>query len=81
MKTSHASVSHLLTLQAFVDEHLKPPPSPIQGSLKFIFTEILRAFVEGFKAVIYAVGGIVSAKLRHNVNHLRDIEDISQHKG
>lgn len=63
MKTSHAPVRHLLTLQAFVDEHLKPPPSPIQGSLKFMFTETLRAFVKGFKAAIYAVGGTVSAEL------------------
>lgn len=64
-----------------MDEHLKPPPSPVQGSLKFIFTETLRAFVKGFKAAINAVGGTVSAELRHNVNQLRDREDISQHKG
>jgi hypothetical protein len=64
-------VSHLLTLQAFTDEHPKPPP-PVQGSLKDILIETLRAFVKGVEAVIYAVGGTVSAKLSHNLNQLRD---------
>jgi hypothetical protein len=48
-------------LHAFTDEHPKPPP-PVQGSVKEIFTETLRAFVNDFDAVIYAVGGMVSAK-------------------
>lgn len=55
------SVGHLLTLQAFAEKHLKPP-SPIQGSLNDIFTEKFKAFVKGLGAVIYAVGGTVSAK-------------------
>ena len=55
-------VSHLLTLH-FTDEHTKP--LPVQGSLKDIFIETFRAFVKGVEAEIYAVGGIVSAKLRH----------------
>ena len=62
-------VSHLLTLQAFTEEHTKPPP-PVQGSLKDIFIETFRAFVKGVEAVIYAVGGTVSAKLRYNMNQL-----------
>ena len=62
-------VSHLLTLQSFIDEHTKPPP-PVQGSLKDIFIETFRAFVKGVEAVIYAVGGTVSAKLRYNMNQL-----------
>ena len=55
-------VSHLLTLH-FIDEHSKPPP--VQGSLKDIFIETFRAFVNGVEAEIYAVGGTVSAKLRY----------------
>jgi hypothetical protein len=62
-------VSHLLTLQAFTDEHTKPPP-PVQGSLKDIFIETFRAFVKGVEAVIYAVGRTVSAKLRYSMNQL-----------
>ena len=53
-------VSHLLTLQAFTDEHTKPPP-PVQGSLKDIFIETFRAFVKAVEALIYAVGRTVSA--------------------
>ena len=48
-------VSHLLTLH-FIDEHSKPPP--VQGSLKDIFIETFRAFVNGVEAEIYAVGGV-----------------------
>jgi hypothetical protein len=50
----------LLTLHAFTDEHPKPPP--VQGSEKEIFTETFKAFVNNFDAVIYAVGGMVSAQ-------------------
>ena len=57
-------VSLLLTLQAFTDVHTNPPP-PVQGSLKDIFIETFRAFVKVVEAEIYAVGGIVSAKLRY----------------
>ena len=60
-------VSHLLTLQAFTDEHTKPRP-PVQGSLKDIFIETFRAFVKLVEAVIFAVGGTVSAKLWYNKN-------------
>ena len=62
-------VSHLLTLQAFTDEHTKPGP-PVQGSLKDILIETFRAFVKSVEAVIFAVGGTVSAKLRYNMNQL-----------
>lgn len=55
-------VGHLLTLQAFADKHVKPPP-PVQGSLNEIFTVKFKAFVKELEAVIYAVGGTVSAKL------------------
>ena len=62
-------VSHLLTLQSLIDEHTKlpPPVGPVQGSLKDIFIETFRSFVE---AVIFAVGGTVSAKLSNNMNQL-----------
>jgi len=45
-------------LQAFTDLH--PKPSPIQGSLKDIFTETFKELVKDVEAVTYAVGGIVS---------------------
>ena len=47
--------SHLRPLH-FIDEHSKPPP--VQGSLKDIFIETFRAFVNGVEAEIYAVGGV-----------------------
>jgi hypothetical protein len=62
-------------LQTFTDEHPKPPP-PVQGSLKDIFTETLGAFVKGVEAVIYGVGGTVTAKLRHNLNQLKGWKQI-----
>lgn len=49
-------------MQAFTEEHLKPPP--IQGSVKEIFTETFSSLVNDDDAVIYAVGGTVSAKMR-----------------
>ena len=60
-------VSHLLTLQSFTDEHTKlpPPVGPVQSSLKDIFIETFRALVKSVEAVIFAVGGTVSAKLRY----------------
>ena len=64
-------VSHLLTLH-FTDEHTKPPP--VQGSLKDIFIETFRAFVKSVEAMIFAVGGTVSAKLRYGYR-----QNISQH--
>ena len=65
-------ISHLLTLQSFTDEHTKlpPPVGPVQGSLKDIFIVIFRSFVKLVEAVIFAVGGTVSAKLRYNINQL-----------
>lgn len=63
-------------MQAFAEEQLKPPP-PVQGSLKVISTETFRAFVKGVKAVTFAVGGTVSAKLRYSINQPRDSENIS----
>ena len=65
-------VSHLLTLQSFIDEHTKlpPPVGPVQGSLKDIFIVTFRSFVKLVEAVIFAVGGTVSAKLRYNMNQL-----------
>ena len=62
-------ISYLLTLQAFTDEHTKPGP-PVQGSLKDIFIGTFRAFVKLVEAVIFAVGGTVSAKLSNNMNQL-----------
>lgn len=62
-------------MQAFTEEHSKPPP-PVQGSLKDIFTETFRAFVKGVKAVIFAVGGTVSAKLTYSINQPRDNENM-----
>ena len=64
LEAFYVFVSLLLTLQAFTDEHTKPPP-PVQGSLKDIFIETFRAFVKSVEAVIFAVGGTVSAKLRY----------------
>lgn len=61
------SVGHLLTLQSFMDKHLKPPP-PVQGSLKEIFTEIFKLFVKEFKTVTFAVGGTVSARITYTVH-------------
>ena len=55
-------VSHLLTLH-FTDEQTKPPP--VQGSQKDIYIETFRAFVKSVEAVIFAVGGTVSEKLRY----------------
>lgn len=52
--------SHLLTLQASTDEHLKPP-LPLQGSEKEIFTETFKAFVNVINGIIDAVGETVSA--------------------
>ena len=66
-------VSYVLTLQAFTDEHTKPGP-PVQGSLKDIFIETFRAFVKSVEAVIFAVGGTVSAKLRYNMNQLMSVQ-------
>ena len=65
-------ISHLLTLQSFTDEHTKltPPVGPVQGSLKDIFIVTFRSFVKLVEAVIFAVGGTVSAKLRYNINQL-----------
>lgn len=48
-------------MQAFTEEHPKLPPT-VQGSLKEIFTEKFRAFVNDVDAVTYAVGGTVSEK-------------------
>jgi hypothetical protein len=48
-------------LQAFTD--LQPKPSPIQGSVKDIFTETFKELVKDVEAVTYAVGGIVSEKI------------------
>lgn len=59
-RDAQISGCHILTLQAFVDEHPKPPP-PLHGSLNEIFTGTLRVFVNDVAAVTYAVGGIVSA--------------------
>jgi hypothetical protein len=47
-------------LHAFTDLH--PKPSPIQGSLKDIFTDTFKELVKVVEAVTYAVGGIVSGK-------------------
>jgi hypothetical protein len=47
-------------LHAFTDLH--PKPSPIQGSLKDIFTDTFKELVKIVEAVTYAVGGIVSEK-------------------
>lgn len=55
-------LGHELTLQAFTEEHPKPP-LPLHGSVKEISTETFRAFVNDDDAVIYAVGGTVSAKM------------------
>lgn len=52
---------HLLTLQAFTEEHLNPPPRG-HGSVKDIVTETLRAFVKDAEAMTCAVGGTVSAR-------------------
>jgi len=52
-------------LQAFTDLH--PKPSPIQGSLKDIFTETFKELVKDVEAVTYAVGGIVSEKIENTV--------------
>jgi hypothetical protein len=41
---------------------LHPKPSPIQGSLKDIFTDTFKELVKVVEAVTYAVGGIVSGK-------------------
>lgn len=57
--------SNILTLQAFTDLHLKP--SPIHGSLKDIFTETFKELVKDVAAVTYAVGGIVSEKIKNTV--------------
>lgn len=54
-------------MQAFVDEHSKPPP-PLHGSLKEIFTGTLRVFVNDVANVTYAVGGIVSALMKNKYN-------------
>lgn len=51
---------HLLTWQFSTVEHLKPP-SPVQGSLKEIYTLTLGAFVNDVAAEMYAVGWTVSA--------------------
>ena len=64
LEAFYVFVRLLLTLQAFKDEHTKPPPL-VQGSLKDIFIETFRAFVKSVEAVIFAVGGTVSAKLRY----------------
>lgn len=48
-------------MQALTEEHPKLP-STVQGSLKEIFTEKFMAFVNDVDAVIYAVGGTVSAR-------------------
>lgn len=61
------SVGHLLTLQAFADKQLKPPP-PVQGSLNEIFTEKFKAFVKDLEAATYAVGNTVSAK--HKIKNI-----------
>lgn len=53
--------SHLLTLQASMEEHLNPPP-PGHGSEKDIEMETLRAFVNDAEATTFAVGGTVSAR-------------------
>ena len=73
-------VSYVLTLQAFTDEHTKPGP-PVQGSLKDIFIGTFKAFVKLVEAVISAVGGTVSAKLRYNMNQLIYRQSISQQCG
>ena len=52
-------------MQAFTDLH--PKPSPIQGSLKDIFTETFKELVKDVEAVTYAVGGIVSEKIENTV--------------
>lgn len=65
VKTLIYFVGHLLTLQAFTEEHPKPPLLQ-QGSVKEIFTETFLAFVKDDDAVIYAVGGTVSAKVIWN---------------
>lgn len=52
---------HVLTLQAFTEEHEKPPP-PLQGSLKDMFTETREALVKFVSPVISAVGLTVSEK-------------------
>lgn len=61
------SVGHLLTLQALMDKQLKPPP-PVHGSVKEIFTEILKSFVKEFETLTFAVGGTVSAKITYNLH-------------
>lgn len=49
-------------MQAFTDLH--PKPSPIHGSVKDIFMETFEELVKVVEAVTYAVGGIVSEKIR-----------------
>ena len=60
----------MLTLQAFTDLH--PKPSPIHGSVKDIFTETFEELVKVVEAVTYAVGGIVSEKVKNDFYHYKD---------
>lgn len=46
---------------------MHPKPSPIHGSLKDIFTETFKELVKDVAAVTYAVGGIVSEKIKNTV--------------
>lgn len=62
------SVGHLLTLQAFEDKHVTPPP-PLQSSLNDIFIEKFNAFVKELEVVIVAVGDTVSVK-QYKIKHI-----------
>lgn len=55
--SSKVLAEHVLTLQLFTEEHVKPAP---HGSLKDMFTGTWEAFVKVVSAVIYAVGLTVS---------------------